>query len=134
MSKINMYEEKIKRIKTACSLQEPDKVPLISMIQTYAVAYAGGSTRECINDKEEEFRVFRKYLEDFYFDGTFLFGINRPVKMYETLGNSVFFVGDDNITLQHRDNCLLEEDEIDEYIENPILFCVIRHFQNVTRN
>lgn len=122
MGDMKLYEEKLNRIKTTCNLTEPDKVPLVSMIQTYAVAYAGGNTRDCIYDSDVEFNTFRKYLEDFYFDGTFLFGINRPVKMYETLGDSMFFVAKDGITLQHKDNCLLEDDEIEEYIENPILF------------
>ena len=116
---MGLYEERLNRIKTTCNLEEPDRVPIISMIQTYAVAYGNGKTQECIENKETEFSVFRKYLEDFYFDGTYLFGVNRPVKMFQMLGNSMFFVAKDGITLQHRDNCILEEVEIGEYILDP---------------
>lgn len=119
---MSIYEERLNRIKTACSLQEPDRVPVVSMVQTYAVAYAKGRTQDCIEDKEKEFQIYRKYLEDFYFDGTYLFGVNRPVKLFEMMGNSMFFVAKDGITLQHKDNCLLEDDEIEEYIQNPYKF------------
>ncbi|MCI8893591.1 MAG: hypothetical protein HFI41_02880 [Lachnospiraceae bacterium] len=119
---MGLYEERLNRIKTTCNLEEPDRVPIISMIQTYAVAYGNGKTQECIENKETEFSVFRKYLEDFYFDGTYLFGVNRPVKMFQMLGNSMFFVAKDGITLQHRDNCILEDDEIEEYIQDPFRF------------
>lgn len=119
---MSLYEERLNRIKTTCNLEEPDRVPIVSMIQTYAVAYGNGNTQECINDKEIEFQTFRKYLDDFYFDGTYLFGINRPIKMYEMLGESVFFVAKDGITLQHKDNCILEDDEIEAYIEDPYKF------------
>lgn len=119
---MGLYEERLSRIKTACNLQEPDQVPFISMIQTWAVAYANGNTQDCIYDKNKELEIFGKYLKDFYFDGTFLFGVNRPIQLYELLGNSMFFVGKDGITLQHKDNCILEDDEIEVYIQDPYKF------------
>ena len=92
------------------------------MAQTWAIAYAGSNAEDCFSSTEREFEVYAKHLKDFDFDGTALFGMNRPLPMYESLGYSPFFFSKDGISIQHMDNCILPDEEIDEYIENPVLY------------
>ncbi|MBF7097254.1 uroporphyrinogen decarboxylase family protein [Alkalibacter mobilis] len=122
MNKEQVYNEKIARIQKTCNLEEPDRVPIISFIQTYAISYADSTAQECLKSTDKEFEIYGKYLNDMDFDGTILFGINRPMKSYEKLGYNAFFFSEDKVTLQHKDNCVLPTEDIDEYIKDPILY------------
>ena len=120
--KQQLYDEKLERVKKASNLEKVDRVPVISMAQTWAIDYAGSNAQDCFSSVDREFEVYAKHLLDFDFDGTALFGMNRPLPMYESLGFSPFFFSKDGISIQHSDNCILPDEEIDEYIANPILY------------
>ena len=122
MSKAELYDKRLAMIKATVNHQKPEYVPVISMAQTWAMAYAGEDCTTTFTSQEHEFDVYAKHLLDMNFDGTMLFGMNRPLALYESLGNSAWFFSKDKISIQNLDNMILPENEIDEYIENPLRF------------
>ena len=122
MSKAELYDQRTALIKAAINHEKVDHVPVLSMAQTWAIDYAGTDAKDTFSSVEREFEVYSKHLLDFGFDGTCLFGMNRPIPMYEALGFSPFFYSKDGVTLQHMDNSVLPENEISEYIENPVKY------------
>ncbi len=118
-----MHDEKAEVIQKAANLEATPRVPVLSMAQTWAVAYAGEETEKLLDaGPEKEFEAYAKHLHDFYFDGVILFGMNRPIRAYETLGWSPFFISGDKISIQAYDYSSLPEDEIQEYIADPFAF------------
>ncbi len=116
------YDKKLALLKATANHEKTGKVPVLSMAQTWAIAYAGTTAEDAFSSVEREIEVYGKLLEDIDYDATCLFGMNRPLAMYESMGYSPFFISRDGITLQHEDNCILEENELDEYTENPLRF------------
>lgn len=116
------YNEKIDLFKKAMNHEKVDHVPVLSFAQTWAIAYAGETCETTFTSEEKEFEVYAKHLQDMEFDGTLLFGMNRPLPMYDELGYSAFFFSKDKVTIQHKDNSVIADDEIDEYIQNPLKF------------
>lgn len=122
MSKEQLYNERLDIIKK-CTMHEPvPYIPVISLAQTWAIAYAGETAATTFTSFEKECEVYAKNLIDLNFDATLLFGMNRPLALYESFGASPWFFSKDGITIQNMDNVLLQETEIDEFIENPLKF------------
>ena len=122
MDKAKQYDEKVERIMTCANLGKPDRMPVITMAQTWSMAYAGTNAADTFTSVEREFEVYAKFLLDSDFDGTLQFGNIRPIPLYESLGYSPFFFSKDGVTIQHQDNSILSTEEIEEYIANPIKY------------
>lgn len=116
------YDRNLATIKAFANHEKVDYVPVGSMGQTWAISYAGETADSTFTSVEKEFEVYAKHLLDIDFDATALFGMNRPLAMYDSLGYSAFFFSKDRITLQHQDNKIINEDEIEEYTQNPLKF------------
>lgn len=122
MDKTKLYDERVKRLVTTANHQEPDRVPILSTIETWAISYANSTIEECLESHEKEFEVFAKPFGDIYFDGTLGFTINRAMKLYSKLGSNAYFVSQDGTTLQHQEIAPMQADEYDEFIEDPLKF------------
>lgn len=122
MSKEILYQERVKRFVTTANHQEPDRVPVLSLVETFAISYANSSINECLESHEKEFEVYAKPYEDIYFDGASTFGMNRAMKVQSALGSNAYFISRDGTTLQHEEMCPMNVEEYDEFIKNPIKY------------
>lgn len=116
------YEKKLARIKKAFAHEEPDRVPIVSHAESFAIAYGGATGQQVLDDMDYEWEVYARLLQDVYFDGTITFGLGRPMKAMQVLGGDDYTFAGDGTTLQRRDvNCLPAE-EIEEFIANPMQY------------
>ncbi|AET67950.1 uroporphyrinogen-III decarboxylase [Desulfosporosinus orientis DSM 765] len=122
MDTAKLFEERVKRFVETTNHQEPDRVPILSNIETWAISYAGATVHECLESHEKEFEIFAKPFQDIYFDGTLGFSMNRAMKLYSALGSNAYFVSNDGTTLQHQEISPMQADEYDAFIEDPIKF------------
>ena len=113
------FDKKVARIQTAFAHEEPDAVPIISHVQTFALAYAGVTGQQAVDDIEVEREAYSKYLKDIYFDGTIAYGLARPLKALQMLGMDEYTFAGDGVTLQKRDTYCVPTEEIDEFIAGP---------------
>ncbi|MFZ7131133.1 MAG: uroporphyrinogen decarboxylase family protein [Eubacteriales bacterium] len=118
----NTYQEKVNRFLTTVNHEEPDRVPVLSLVETMAIAYAGATIEDCAVSHEAEFEIYSKIFRDVYFDGTLGFGINRAMNVYTALGVNAYFVSEDGTTLQHGEISPMTDDEYDEFIKDPVKF------------
>lgn len=116
------YDKRLAMLNGFADHEKLDYVPVASMAQTWAMDYAGETAETTFTSVEKEFEVYGKHLKELDFDATALFGMNRPLQLYNSLGYSAFFFSKDHITLQHQDNRIINDDEIEEYIQNPLKF------------
>lgn len=117
-----LYEERLNRLLTTCNHQEPDRVPILSIAETYCISYAGSTVEECLADETKEFEVFAKFHRDVYMDVTFGTCINRAMKVFDTMGNNAYFVSRDGVTIQHKEIAPMEASEYPELINDPVKF------------
>lgn len=116
------YDKRLQMIKDIVDGKKADYVPVVSLSQTWSMSYAGTNAKETFTTVEHEFEVYGKHLKELGFDATLLFGMNRPLDLYMSLGYSPFFFSDDGITLQNKDNQVIPLEELDEYITDPIKY------------
>ena len=126
-----LYAERVERIRTTIKIEEPDRVPVLSMIETWAASYAGITIQELVYDYESLITAFEKTMEDFEWDiinpplGT------RPAPVYEVLGSEEFFFAgksvDSQSSLQHPEAENMTPDEYPEFIADPYKFMVEKH-------
>lgn len=113
------YQEKINRIRTTVNHQEPDKVPILSMIGTYAVHYAGGTIQEMADHPEKEIEYYSSIHKDLYSDITFSAGSVFDARSAECIGSESHFISEDGATIQHKEITPMEADEYPELIADP---------------
>ncbi len=119
MTRSEMYDRNLEMIKAAADHKQVDHIPLLSMAQTWAIAYYGTTAEDALSSAEREYEVYAKHLLDMPFDGTLFFGMNRPLKIYDSLGFSSCCISSDGVTLQAKDVSLIGDDDLDDYIEDP---------------
>jgi len=75
------YDDNLALIKRAANHEKTERIPTLSMAQTWAISYAGETAASTFTSVEKEFDVYSKHLHDIPFDGICLFGMNRPIPM-----------------------------------------------------
>lgn len=119
-----LYNERINRILTTSNHQEPDRVPIHGMINTWAISYANSTIKECLeNPKKALTEVYSKPYRDIYFDST-----TEPILVlsnmdfYKILGNNTYFISKDGTTLQHNESITMDPEDYPELIEDPMKY------------
>ncbi|HEY3423845.1 MAG TPA: hypothetical protein VGL27_03545, partial [Negativicutes bacterium] len=117
-------EERIKDIITTCNHKEPKRVPVMGKMASWAVAYAGAKTRDLVNNRELQVEKWTSFLKEIYVDCMFGFGIGIPMKTIWALESKTFFISNDEVTIQHKQNTPMLVEEYPELIKDPISFMI----------
>lgn len=118
----NLYQERLNRILTTASHQEPDCVPFLHMAETWNLSYAGVKAAEVEDDMQKEFESFCKPYEVFDFDGIAMACLSRELNMYNALGGGAYFYSSDGVTIQHKEYVFMKDNEYSKLIEDPMKF------------
>lgn len=122
MKNQELYDARVEDIISTCNHKEPKVVPVMANVLTWAIGYAKGSTNDVLDNPQKLPEIWSKFLEDVYCDVNYVAGLTTPVRALERLGSHAFFVSKDNHTIQHSEHCVMEEDEYNELISNPLPF------------
>lgn len=134
MSKEQLYNERVNRILTTSNHQEPDRVPILSMIGTWAISYSKMTVKDIEDDPEKEIEIFCKPHEDIYSDATYTSGIISDPKSARILGSGSYFISKDGTTIQNKEICEMKEDEYPELIKNPMEFIINKVVPRKSKN
>ncbi|MEG1185907.1 MAG: uroporphyrinogen decarboxylase family protein, partial [Eubacterium sp.] len=116
------YNERLKRIQKILNFEQPDRIPIITFMQEWAMSYAGIPTAACLNDIELEKSVYKKVYSDFDFDGTMYNSIS-PIDILTTLGSKSYFISDDGYSVQCTHDIVgMVANDYEKLIENPFSF------------
>lgn len=118
-NKKQTYEERLNRILTTTNHQEPDRVPVLAMFETWSIGYANGTIKEMEEDYEKEIEYYTRPYDDIYADAAYGTGLGADTKSAEILGSTAHFTSSDGQTVQHKETCLMEDDEYPELIADP---------------
>lgn len=121
-----LYEERLKRWVTTTANRQPDRIPVGSLVTSWAYYYAGKKPRDYFNDPELHKNIVRKTFTDFYWDS--VLGSTRPGKMFpqsaiDILDGGVYEYNSEGIsqTKPHA-TTIMEREEYVELIRDPYAF------------
>jgi uroporphyrinogen-III decarboxylase len=117
-----VHEQRVQDIIMTCNHKEPKRVPVMGKMTAWAVANAGVKTRDLINNRELLVEKWTSFLKDIYVDCMFGFGIGIPMKTVWALESKTFFISNDEVTIQHKENTPMLVEEYPELIKDPISF------------
>ena len=113
------YDARYKRVYDALNHVEPDTVPTMSMIETYAIGYSNTTVDYILSDWSHEVEVFCKPYDRLYADCAYTSGTVLDSKFAELIGSPAHFVSSDGQTIQHLSETTMEADEYDQLIADP---------------
>ena len=113
------YEEKVRRIMTTLNHQEPDRVPIMSMFETFSIPFAGGSIAELNANPEKEIEYYSAPHRAIYSDCALSCGLMSDARSAECIGSESHFVSEDGSTIQHKEITPMEAEEYPELIADP---------------
>ncbi|TGE35115.1 hypothetical protein E4K67_26855 [Desulfosporosinus fructosivorans] len=120
--KLKLYEERVQRMKDAIELREPDRVPILSQIDNWALSYYGTTLQEALKDVELEYKAYSKALTDFPFDGALAGGITFPLNFVHALGGGIYNNQTETLQIATGHSEIMSVDEYDQLIADPIKF------------
>ena len=115
------FEKRIKRVQDATAVREPDRVPIIPVMEAFPVYHGGKTIKQCMYDYKETESCFDKFFTDFKpdlgWDPIMIF----PAQALERIGINWFRwpghgIEDDNVMYQFIEDEYMREDEYDEAI------------------
>lgn len=113
MNNQTLFNERLNRILTAADHKEPDRVPILSLIEYYAIGYAKKTFDEATVDTHTELETYSKIHKDIYFDGAIFPCVMHSNKVYNALKSDDYFVSEDGVTLQHKENAPMSFEDYD---------------------
>ncbi|MFZ7133367.1 MAG: hypothetical protein ACOWWR_13525 [Eubacteriales bacterium] len=119
-----LYDSRKLDIKKAIDFDKPERVPICTEVLYWPLDYAGVGIEDILGNPELHRDAFVKIFDDMYTDAIGGGGISVPLEVMRTIGSESYFLSNDGITIQHHDQCVMREDEYDEYMANPHIFPV----------
>lgn len=119
---MSTYQKKADRIWAAADLKEPDHVPVICSFQFWAPGYANSTLIACDESEEEEYRVFDKTLNDFYWDGIGRYGLTRNMPLYDLLGFNFDEYSADGTAYTNNTRSFFEPQDYEAFLADPMDF------------
>ncbi len=124
-----VFNERINRIITASNHIEPDRVPIMSCFDTWAISYAGSTIRKCLENPDKALHeVYSKPYREIYSDVTAQRILNRNMNFYEILGSNIYMISEDGTTIQHNQGVTMDELDYPELIKNPEKYFLTKLF------
>ena len=117
-----LYQERLKRMTDAADNKVPDRIPVCSFIESYALSYAGTTINDVQGHILKHVKAYGDIYKDIYFDCAYVPYLTHSIKMGQTLGSEVFFASDDGVTLQHKEDCPMVPEDYKKIAEDPILW------------
>ncbi len=121
----SLFDKRRRDLKDTINFTEPENIPVGLEFISWPVGYAGYKTRQVIENEELRIKAFKKLFDDVYFDASKgAPGLPIPIKFIEAVGSTAFKISNDEITVQHMQNCAMGSDEYDRLIADPRDFII----------
>ena len=131
-----LYQERVKRVKDAIELREPDRVPFLPFCHFFPARYAGMTFKELMYDYDKLEIAWKKVILDFEPDmyvnpyGLVALGPTMEALDYKQLRWPGHGVGDD-VSYQFVEGEYMRAEEYDEFLFDPTGFMVRTLFPRI---
>ena len=116
-----LYEQRVKRMETTIRGGQADKVPVLSIIDNWAIYYSGYTLKDVFQDDEKHFKAFEKIVKNFKWDAIQYAATTRPMNFFNALGGGTYRVTD-TLQVETGSALCMQPEEYPQLIENPWTF------------
>ncbi len=125
MTNLEEYDLRIKRILKTTNHEEPDRVPVFTIIADWSISYYGTTFQACLDDpawyiKEVSSKIFR----DMKCDMVTSSGMINNLEFDQIVGAGSRFVSEDGVTIQHKEGVMMEAEDYPKLIKDPWNFFI----------
>lgn len=118
------YQERVTRLVKVIKLEEPDRVPCMLPVGSFAVHYAGSTTYKVMYDSEEARRVWKKFRQDFETDTSMGAGVGIPASVMDRMDYKLMKwpghgLSTDSTSMQFIEGEYMKADEYDVMLDDP---------------
>lgn len=110
------YNEKMKRLDDALAMKEPDRVPIIPVVETFCTAISGHTMAEVMYDAKIAQKSVKKYLEDYDPDCNYGYAA-----FFGGLGPALDKSGTKFLQWAGQKGSICTENSIHQFVEKPYL-------------
>ncbi|WKY45146.1 uroporphyrinogen decarboxylase family protein [Eubacteriaceae bacterium ES2] len=118
----SLFNERILRMSNAVEHKKNDKVPMLNLMETWALSYNKVSINDALEDPELEFSSYAKVFEEFKTDAALGIGLSSPIKFNNALGGSIMNTDTGTMQVHTSQSEIMKVDEYDEFIKDPMKF------------
>ncbi len=124
MGRLDEYNAKQARLMDAAAGRIPDRVPVTALVETYALVHSGITLKESQESMLKHLKGYSKLYKDVYFDCAFTPCMSHALNFGWALDSDVFFVSEDEYTLQHKEYCPMDVEDYEALIEDPVKWII----------
>lgn len=117
-----VFAEKKQRMIDVANGKTPDRIPVCSFIESYALAYAGTTIADVEGHLIKHAKSYGEIYKDIYFDCAYVSYLTHSIKLGKVLGSEVFFASDDGVTLQHKEDCPMTPADYEAISKDPVMW------------
>ena len=102
--------------------KKPDRIPHMSFFVTWKILDSGYKLTEAMSDWDVMEKVMRQFQERYNFDSHIEFGNRNNYLTSKILGESRYYINDEEGSVNYKDFAMCETDELIEYAKDPFKF------------
>lgn len=116
------FNERRQRMVDVANGVIPDRIPVCSFIESYALAYAGTTIHDVEGHLIKHAKSYGAIYKDIYFDCAYASYLSHSLKLGRNLGSEVFFASEDGVTLQHKEDCPMTPEDYEDIAKDPVMW------------
>ncbi|MFZ7133142.1 MAG: uroporphyrinogen decarboxylase family protein [Eubacteriales bacterium] len=114
------YEARIERILKTVNHEEPDRVPVFTIIDLWNMSYYGTTYQECLDDPAWYIKeVCSKIYKEMKCDMITSSGLLNNLEFDKIVGGGTRFISEDGITVQHKEGVMMGAEDYPKLIKDP---------------
>ncbi|TYC83636.1 uroporphyrinogen decarboxylase family protein [Acetobacterium wieringae] len=117
-----LYNERIGRMVNAVEHKPNDRVPMLSLMETWALSYSKVTIPEVLADPELEYKAYAKVFSEFKADAALGIGLSAPIKFNNALGGAIMNTDTGTMQIKTGHSEIMLPEEYDQFIANPVKF------------
>jgi hypothetical protein len=111
------------------ALREPDRVPIIGNIFSWAIVWSKYTLSEALNDYDKLYQIYYDYAKKYRHDAVMDIGLRNPLRFYKALGiGEDYLINDQDGSINHVEKVCMAPEEYDELLANPRKFIYEKFF------
>ncbi|WKY46796.1 uroporphyrinogen decarboxylase family protein [Eubacteriaceae bacterium ES3] len=118
----NLFDQRITRMSNAVEHKENDRVPMLNLMETWALSYNNVTIPQVLDNPELEYESYAKVFSEFETDAALGIGLSSPIKFNNALGGSIMNIETGTMQVHTSQSELMKAEEYDDFIKDPMQF------------
>lgn len=115
-----LYNERVNRMTNAVEHKPNDQVPVLNLMDTWALFYNNVTIPQILDDPELEFQTYAKVFNEFKTDAGFGVGLSAPIRFNSALGGAIMNTDTGTMQIRTGHSEIMQPEDYDAFIKDPV--------------